>query len=69
MTDELIGNVTMRELLIFELGIYAEVNASKDSLLDNETLEELSTRYHQTHKQINQAYDRLNNKYVEVIIK
>ena len=67
---ELIGNVTMRELLIFELGIYAEVNASTDNrILDKKILKELSYRYHQTYKQIQDAYDRLNQKYVEVIIK
>jgi len=69
MTDELDGIVGMKELLIFELGIYAEVNASTDRPLAEEVLEELSERYHHTHKQINELYNRLNKKYVEVIIK
>jgi len=65
---KLIDKVSMRDLFIFELGIYAEVNASTDRLLDKDVLKELSERYHQTSKQIKESYLKLNQKYVKVII-
>lgn len=62
MTDEL------RDLLLYELGIYAEANASRDHRIDNEVLEELSKRYSLTKKQIQDLEDKMNRMYVRVII-
>lgn len=69
MTDNLIDKVTMRELLIFELGIYAEARAGHVLELDSQIMQELRERYNQTNAQIKEAYKNLNKKYVEVIIK
>ena len=62
-------DVTDLELLIFELGIYAESRASDEVIEDKEWLDEFCKRYNISSNEIQNLFKKLNKKYVEVVCK